>query len=1004
VFSDGTTFSLNANARMVLNEFVYGAGGAGNSAAISLVQGAFSFVAGQVAKTGDMRVETPVATMGIRGTAVLVEISASDGQTKFSVMVEPDGTTGSFNLYNKTTGALIGTVNNSGVGWVVSPAGPLQVVAQQVQKTPAELAQELGIVQQIFTIFNNNQQNPFIPTQDRGDNQNDNNPQTTTGSGSGTSTDITDGSSTSLPGLITNASNNPTSPPTTILVPLPDLPPVDPTAPPPIFTVTVTPNQPPVAVDDPDGTPDGPGDVTPDDPGNDSDPEGGNIAVITAQHVVLDEGGEYVPAGDPVQIDADGETVDGSYGTLTLLPDGTYTFEPNEAFDALADGVEAVDTFRYTISDPFGATASAILTINLTGVNDAPVVTGPTTGDTTEDGQTSALGALDNASDVDNGAVLSVVFDPEDLPPGVTYDEETHSFILDPSDAAYQSLAEGEATTVTVEYAVSDGSAETPASVTWTVTGTNDAPEAEDDVFENIPLGWTLGLDNHLYKYVTTSQVTWQLAAAAALAEGGYLATITSSAENDFVFSLVGNDVAWLGGSDAGQEGLWRWITEPGATLGSEPLFYDANTHRSSYAPWAGSEPNNNGDWLWWLISGELGEDYLVTWGSGNWNDLDNSPSDRQLVDGYVIERNGHLTQDDSVTISDASLLANDIDPDGDLLTIEAVDILSEHGAVVTFADGPITYDASQSSDLRKLAASQTIEDWFYYTVSDGKGGTSTAKVTLSVSGLNDAPHDLIFYAGNALGSAEGGLGIKGSRTLGQVLATDPDSNDVLSYSLGAGSSAGFTLSENGTLKTGLLGLVSKTYNLNLVATDQSGASTNEQLTVWVGNNGGFFSSCNDTKSFASQSNDVLAFGLNGNDTITTGSGNDVLVGGKGRDTLTGGLGDDVLTGGAGNDRFMFDLNFGNDVILDFESGKDTIETSLGLSALIEQTIPNFQTLSNEQFAELFQSDGQFQLDDQDAVIHIGNGSLRIADVVDGNQLLHLKPSDFVLQHGNFAA
>jgi VCBS repeat-containing protein len=108
--------------------------------------------------------------MGIRGTAVLVEISANDGQTKFSVMVEPNGETGSFNLYNKTTGALIGTVNNSTVGWVVTPAGPLQVVAQQVNKSPAELQQELNIVQQLFTIFNNYQQNPIDPDR-RGDNQ-----------------------------------------------------------------------------------------------------------------------------------------------------------------------------------------------------------------------------------------------------------------------------------------------------------------------------------------------------------------------------------------------------------------------------------------------------------------------------------------------------------------------------------------------------------------------------------------------------------------------------------------------------------------------------------------------------------------------------------------------------------------------------------------------------------------------------------------------------------------
>jgi VCBS repeat-containing protein len=187
VFTDGSTFSLSANARMVLDEFVYSAGGTNNSAVINLVQGTFSFVAGQVAKTGDMKVETPVATMGIRGTAVLVEISANDGQTKFSVMVEPNGVTGSFNLYNKTNGALIGTVNNSQIGWLVTPAGPLQVVAQQVDKTPAQLQQELGIVQQLFTIFNNYQQNPIDPNQQqdpgqRGDNSG---PQNTGSVGSG---------------------------------------------------------------------------------------------------------------------------------------------------------------------------------------------------------------------------------------------------------------------------------------------------------------------------------------------------------------------------------------------------------------------------------------------------------------------------------------------------------------------------------------------------------------------------------------------------------------------------------------------------------------------------------------------------------------------------------------------------------------------------------------------------------------------------------------------------
>jgi len=43
-----------------------------------------------VAKSGDMKVGTPVATMGIRGTAVNVTISADNGATNVSVMAEAD--------------------------------------------------------------------------------------------------------------------------------------------------------------------------------------------------------------------------------------------------------------------------------------------------------------------------------------------------------------------------------------------------------------------------------------------------------------------------------------------------------------------------------------------------------------------------------------------------------------------------------------------------------------------------------------------------------------------------------------------------------------------------------------------------------------------------------------------------------------------------------------------------------------------------------------------------
>ncbi len=78
-FIDGTVFGLSSNARMVLNEMVYDPNGSNNSSLLSLVAGTITFVAGETAKHGDMKIDTPVATMGIRGTAVLVEIDFDTG-------------------------------------------------------------------------------------------------------------------------------------------------------------------------------------------------------------------------------------------------------------------------------------------------------------------------------------------------------------------------------------------------------------------------------------------------------------------------------------------------------------------------------------------------------------------------------------------------------------------------------------------------------------------------------------------------------------------------------------------------------------------------------------------------------------------------------------------------------------------------------------------------------------------------------------------------------------
>ncbi len=87
-FIDGASFVMSSNARMTLNQYVYDPDDQKkNSMLFSLAKGAFTFLAGSIAKTGNMKVDTPVATMGIRGTTPRVEIM-DDGSVKFSTLIE----------------------------------------------------------------------------------------------------------------------------------------------------------------------------------------------------------------------------------------------------------------------------------------------------------------------------------------------------------------------------------------------------------------------------------------------------------------------------------------------------------------------------------------------------------------------------------------------------------------------------------------------------------------------------------------------------------------------------------------------------------------------------------------------------------------------------------------------------------------------------------------------------------------------------------------------------
>jgi VCBS repeat-containing protein len=108
------------------------------------------------------------------------------------------------------------------------------------------------------------------------------------------------------------------------------------------------------------------------------------------------------------------------------------------------------------------------------------------------------------------------------------------------------------------------------------------------------------------------------------------------------------------------------------------------------------------------------------------------------VADAITITEDGEFTDP-------AQLLENDLDPDqlpaDPALQAVAETVTSTLGASVTIgADGSFVYDALEVTAVQALGVNQVVEDSFDYQVIDSQGGTALATVTLTVTGLNDAP------------------------------------------------------------------------------------------------------------------------------------------------------------------------------------------------------------------------------------------------------------------------
>jgi FecR protein len=151
-FDDETTFSLSADTRIVVDEFVYQEGGKANAALYTVTTGTAAFVASLVAQTGDMKIATPTASLGIRGTTGVVDVPAQGGgggEPRIKLYADADGHVGRIEVFDRQ-GARLGALTQGASAFALRPGAGGRLAAVPFQIPPQEAARDRGVLQRLL--------------------------------------------------------------------------------------------------------------------------------------------------------------------------------------------------------------------------------------------------------------------------------------------------------------------------------------------------------------------------------------------------------------------------------------------------------------------------------------------------------------------------------------------------------------------------------------------------------------------------------------------------------------------------------------------------------------------------------------------------------------------------------------------------------------------------------------------------------------------------------------
>ncbi|MGF1458155.1 MAG: cadherin-like domain-containing protein [Leptolyngbyaceae cyanobacterium] len=413
---------------------------------------------------------------------------------------------------------------------------------------------------------------------------------------------------------------------------------------------------------------------------NDTDDDPGDQANLTVSTI----NGEDVEVGN-IELE--------SGATVSLSgSDGAISYNPNGAFQ-LAAGVTAEDTFTYTVIDGNGGSDTSTVTVTVTGVNDDPVAV-----DDPGEEAVELFSGPDNASfttailtandeDPDGDSLRIIKLNDATVNPGDTVslddtDDATATLNADGSitytpSTIFKFLAVGETAEDSFTYTITDDNGgESQATVTISVNGANEVPEAKDD------LGFT-----------TTEGTSIAI---------NVLANDSDTDVND-ILTISNVDTTGLIGSVINNGSSLTYV--PSQVLrGNETA-----TETFTYTVSDGNEGTATGT-----------VEVIVT----GINDAPIATNDSGV--GFVTN--------EAVTFTTASVLANDVDPEGGALSLVGLDTSNTLGLITNNGNGTFTYDPNGA--FNTVPVGKTAIDSFSYTIQDEEGLTATATVSVTVNGL----------------------------------------------------------------------------------------------------------------------------------------------------------------------------------------------------------------------------------------------------------------------------